>query len=135
MTDLVNDADMATEDATTDADTPEACPVRDVIDRIGDKWSVLILLHLAGAPRRFSELRRLIPDLSQRVQTATLRKLEREGLVWRAVKPTIPPQVTYGLSPLGETLIGHFGALAGWAKENGPAIRAARRDFDLALKA
>lgn len=84
--------------------TPENCPVRTVIDRIGDKWSVLLILHLSHGDHRFTGLRRLIPDISQRVLTATLRKLEREGLVWRAVKPTIPPQVTYGLTERGESL-------------------------------
>ena len=109
---------------------PETCPVRDVIDKIGDKWSVLILLHLAHADLRFTALRRQIPDISQRVQTATLRKLEREGLIWRQVTPTIPPQVTYGLTALGRSLIGHFAALADWAKSNRPAITAARSTFD-----
>lgn len=109
---------------------PETCPVRDVIDKIGDKWSVLILLHLAHGDRRFTALRREIADISQRVLTATLRKLEREGLIWRSVVPTIPPQVTYGLTALGHSLIGHFSALAGWAKANRQAITAARSAFD-----
>lgn len=108
----------------------ETCPVRDVIDKIGDKWSVLVLLHLAHADMRFTVLRRTIPDISQRVLTATLRKLEREGLVWRQVVPTSPPQVTYGLTTLGRSLIGHFAMLADWAKSNRPAITAARENFD-----
>jgi DNA-binding HxlR family transcriptional regulator len=116
-------------------DTPETCPVRTVIDGLGDKWSVLILLHLSRSALRFSQLRRLIPDISQRVLTATLRKLERDGLVWRDVKPTIPPQVTYGLTELGVSLIGHFDALAKWAKSNRPLIEAARHAFDHARPA
>ena len=109
---------------------PEACPVRDVIDGIGDKWSVLIILHLSHGDQRFSALRRLIPDISQRVLTSTLRKLERDGLVWRSVVPTIPPQVTYGCTELARSLTEHFDALALWAKSNRPTIDAARRSFD-----
>ena len=109
---------------------PETCPVRDVIDRIGDKWSVLLILHLAHGDQRFSGLRRLIPDLSQRVLTATLRKLEREGLVWRDIKPTVPPTVTYGLTELGCSLVGHLAALADWAKTNRPTIDRSRAAFD-----
>lgn len=109
---------------------PEECPVRGVIDGIGDKWSVLVMLHLSHGEQRFSAIRRLIPDISQRVLTATLRKLEREGLVWRHVQSTIPPAVTYGITELGASLIGHFMALAEWAKSNRPRINAARQDFD-----
>lgn len=108
----------------------ENCPVRGVIDSVGDKWSVLIMLHLSHGSQRFSGLRRLIPDISQRVLTATLRKLEREGLIWRTVNPTIPPQVTYGLTELGRSLVGYFAALAGWANENRATIDAARQAFD-----
>lgn len=114
----------------TDNRSPENCPVRSVIDGIGDKWSVLIILHLSHGDQRFTGLRRLIPDISQRVLTATLRKLEREGLIWRSVKPTIPPQVTYGLTALGGSLVQHFGALASWAKANSITIRTARENFD-----
>jgi len=110
--------------------TPEECPVRGVIDGIGDKWSVLVMLHLSHGEQRFSAIRRLIPDISQRVLTATLRKLEREGLVWRSVQSTIPPAVTYGVTGLGASLIAHFAALAEWAKHNRPAINAARQIFD-----
>jgi DNA-binding HxlR family transcriptional regulator len=109
---------------------PEECPVRGVIDGIGDKWSVLILLHLNHGDQRFTAIRRLIPDISQRVLTATLRKLEREGLIWRDVKPTIPPAVTYGITDLGRSLVGHFMSLAEWAKTHRPQINAARQHFD-----
>lgn len=115
--------------------TPENCPVRTVIDRIGDKWSVLLILHLSHGDQRFTGLRRLIPDISQRVLTATLRKLERDGLVWREVKPTIPPQVTYGLTGRARELVGHFVALAGWAKTNLPDIQKSRTEFDSAGRA
>ena len=110
--------------------SPEECPVRGVIAGIVDKWSVLIMLHLSHDDLRFTAIRRLIPDISQRVLTATLRKLEREGLVWRNVKPTIPPQVTYGITDLGGSLIAHFMALADWAKSNRPTINAAREQYD-----
>ena len=116
-------------------DTPETCPVRDVVDKIGDKWSVLILLHLNVDAMRFTVLRRAIPDISQRVLTATLRKLEREGLVWRRVVPIIPPQVSYGLTPLGRGLVGHVVALAEWAKGARAQIDVARRTFDGAARA
>lgn len=109
---------------------PEECPVRNVIDKIGDKWSVLVLLHLSKDAHRFTVLRRLVPDISQRVLTSTLRKLEREGLLWREVKPTIPPAVTYGLTDLGRSLIQHLEALAAWAKANRNQIEKARVTFD-----
>ncbi len=119
-----------TQDDALRAAGPEQCPVRGVIDGIGDKWSVLVLLHLDHGDRRFSALRRAIPDVSQRMLTATLRKLERDGLLWRTVKPTIPPEVTYGLTALGRSLIGHLLSLARWAKENRPAIDSTRAAFD-----
>lgn len=108
----------------------EDCPVRGVIDGIGDKWSVLLLLHLSHSDQRFSGLRRLVPDVSQRMLTATLRKLERDGLVWRDVQPTVPATVTYGLTELGRTLIGHLAMLADWAKSNRAQIEMARISFD-----
>ena len=110
----------------------ENCPVRGVLALIGDKWSVLLILHLHHGDQRFTGLRRLIPDISQRVLTATLRKLEREGLVWREVTPTIPPKVRYGLTELGRSLVRHFEGLANWAKSNRPEIDAARGKFDAA---
>lgn len=108
------------------------CPVRGVLALIGDKWSVLLILHLHHGDQRFTALRRLIPDISQRVLTATLRKLQREGLVWREVTPTIPPKVRYGLTELGSSLVLHFEGLARWAKTNRPTIDAARKTFDAA---
>ena len=76
----------------------EGCPVRDVLDRLGDKWSVLILATLANDPMRFNELTRAVPDISRRMLTETLRHLERDGLVWREVTPATPPAVRYGFS-------------------------------------
>jgi DNA-binding HxlR family transcriptional regulator len=80
------------------------CPVRQVLDQIGDKWSTLMLLSLSEKPYRFGELRRLIPDISQRMLTQTLRDLQRNGLILRTVFPTQPPSVEYRLTPLGESL-------------------------------
>ncbi len=83
---------------------PVHCPVRDVLDRIGDKWSILMIMTLATRPRRFSELHRAIRDISKRMLTQTLRDLERDGLITRHVFPTKPPSVEYRLAPLGQSL-------------------------------
>lgn len=107
-----------------------ACPVRDVIDRVGDKWSVLLLLELSGGPRRFMVLRRALPDISQRMLTKSLRQLERDGLVSRTVYPTKPPRVDYALTPLGRSLVEALGVLVRWADGNHAEIRVARDAFD-----
>jgi len=108
----------------------EPCPVRDVLERVGDKWSVLVVGQLRTGPMRFSALLRSTDGLSQRMLTRTLRLLERDGLVWREVAPTTPPQVTYGLTALGESLAGPLDALALWAVEHRAEVEAARRAFD-----
>jgi DNA-binding HxlR family transcriptional regulator len=108
---------------------PERCPVRDVLDQLGDKWSTLMLMVLAARPHRFGELRRTIPDISQRMLTQTLRDLERDGLVHREVFPTVPPSVEYRLTALGESLIPRLVALVDWAESHHAAIRAARAQF------
>ena len=110
----------------------DACPVRNVLDRVGDKWTMLALVALASRPRRFSELHRAIPDISKRMLTQTLRELERDGLAEREVFPTKPPQVRYSLSPLGLSVLTPLAALVGWAEESYPAIREARQRFDAA---
>src|SRR5438477_11568106 len=85
---------------------PAACPaVRDVLKRVGDKWSIQVVALLRDGPKRFSELRRLVEGVSQRMLTLTLRGLERDGLVERSVEPTIPPRVDYELTDLGRTLL------------------------------
>lgn len=115
-------------------ESPRDCPIRGVLGKIGDKWSVLVLLHLhRGRRLRFAELRREIGDISPRMLAVTLRKLEREGLVERTVTPVTPPRVDYALSALGRSLIGHFDRLADWAARSRPAIEAARNRFDGAL--
>ncbi|WP_246660285.1 helix-turn-helix domain-containing protein [Rhizobium sp. FKL33] len=110
----------------------ENCPVRDVLDHIGDKWTVLILLSLATENRRFSSLARDIPDISKRMLTQTLRDLERDGLVSRQVFPTKPPSVEYGLTELGRDAMIPISALMDWAERRHPDIRIARAKFDSA---
>ena len=109
-----------------------ACPVRNVLDRVGDKWTMLALVALASRPRRFSELHRAIPDISKRMLTQTLRDLERDGLADREVFPTKPPQVRYSLTPLGISVLRPLAALVGWAEDSYAAIREARERFDAA---
>lgn len=106
------------------------CPVRDILDRIGDKWSSLIIGVLAAGPHRFSAIQRAIPDISKRMMTQTLRDLERDGLISREVFPTKPPSVEYRLTPLGATILEPLASLVRWADRNHAAIRAARSSFD-----
>ena len=105
-------------------------PVVDILARIGDKWSVLIIMLLGSGPKRFNEMRRLVHGISQRMLTLTLRGLERDGLVTRTVYPTVPPRVDYELTKLGHTLRGPLVAVAEWARANRPAIDEARKFFD-----
>ena len=106
------------------------CPIRHVLDQIGDKWSTLILIVLGTRPHRFGELRREVADISQRMLTQTLRDLQRNGLISRRVFPTQPPSVEYRLTPLGETLLDPLAALTRWAVAHQDAITAARQAFD-----
>jgi DNA-binding HxlR family transcriptional regulator len=110
---------------------PDACPaVRDVLNRVGDKWSVQIVALLGDGTMRFSELRRAIEGISQRMLTLTLRGLERDGLITRTVFPEIPPRVEYELTRLGKTLLDPIQALAEWAAEHRVSIQDARAKFD-----
>jgi DNA-binding HxlR family transcriptional regulator len=111
-----------------------ACPVRGVLDRIGDKWSFLIVSMLAEKPLRFGELRRSVPDISQRMLTQTLRELQRDGLVDRAVFPTNPPSVEYSLTTLGQSLLEPMNGLIAWAEKNHAKIKAARAQYDKQAK-
>ncbi len=104
--------------------------VGEVLSRIGDKWSVLVVMLLRHGPRRFSELKREIGGVSQRMLTLTLRGLERDGLVTRTVYPTTPPRVDYELTPLGHSLREPVEALGDWAFAHLEVIDKARRDFD-----
>ena len=103
-----------------------------LLQRIGDKWTVLVVSTLADGPRRFNELRREIPSVSQRMLTLTLRNLERDGLVSRKVTPIIPPRVDYELTGLGHSLQKPITALSQWALDNVEAIHAAHDKFDAA---
>lgn len=106
------------------------CPMRDVLDRIGDTWSLLAINSLQEGPVRFNALRRSIEGISQRMLTVTLRSLERDGLVSRTVRPTMPPEVEYALTDLGRSIAVPVHALGLWAAENRDMIRAARETFD-----
>ena len=108
------------------------CGIRDVLDRVGDKWSVLVVVELASGTRRFRELQRAIDGISQRMLTLTLRRLERDGLIERTVYPTVPPQVSYELTESGRSLTHLVKALADWSIEHRPTIAAAREDYDSA---
>jgi DNA-binding HxlR family transcriptional regulator len=104
--------------------------VREVLNRVGDKWSILVVTLLTDGPRRFSDLRRTIEGISQRMLTLTLKGLERDGLLTRTVFPTIPPRVEYELTRLGKTLLEPVCALAAWAEKNRFDIQQARDRFD-----
>ena len=104
--------------------------IREVLNRVGDKWRVLIVQLLADRPKRFSELRRTIDGISQRMLTLTLRGLERDGLVTRTVFPVIPPRVEYELTELGRTLRKPIQTLAKWAQDNREQIQQARNHYD-----
>ena len=106
------------------------CPIRDILDRIGDAWSLLVMFELCKGPGRFNALSRVIDGISQRMLSVTLRHLERDGLVIRTVLPTAPPQVEYRLSAMGQDLVTRLAPLADWAKTNQSSINTARRTFD-----
>lgn len=132
---------MTSKDLNTDTATPleptpasaghRNCPVRDVLDRLGDKWSTLILVTLSQGPQRFNALARAVPDISRRMLTETLRHLERDGLIWREVTPSTPPSVHYGLTTLGTSLMPLLAELIAWAECHQPKIVAARARFDV----
>lgn len=112
---------------------PELCPVRNVLDQLGDKWSVLIIGALAHRPYRFGELKREIADISQRMLTQTLRDLQADGLIEREVFPTTPPSVEYRLSPMGRSFLVPLSAMVDWAFANFSAIQRARKEFSQAV--
>jgi DNA-binding HxlR family transcriptional regulator len=104
--------------------------VASILARVGDKWSVFVIMLLGAGPRRFNELKRMVGGISQRMLTLTLRGLERDGLVTRTVFPTIPPRVDYELTDLGRGLSQPVVALGEWAKDHQAEIEAARARFD-----
>lgn len=104
--------------------------IRGVLDRVGDKWSLLVVATLDGERLRFTELQHRVPGISQRMLTRTLRHLERDGLITRTAYPEVPPRVEYALTPRGRTLIAPAVALAEWAVDNDPAIAASQAAYD-----
>jgi DNA-binding HxlR family transcriptional regulator len=110
--------------------TNHTCPIRDVLDRIGDAWSVLVLMELAKGPCRFNALLRVVDGISQRMLSVTLRTLERDGMITRRVLPLAPPQVEYALTDVGESLNHSLVTLREWAARNQPGVRASRARYD-----
>ena len=113
-----------------DPTNPVCRTISGLLQRIGDKWTVLVVTTLAGGSRRFNELRREIPTVSQRMLTLTLRNLERDGLVSRTVTPSIPPRVDYELTELGRSLVVPLHAIEQWALEHVTDIHDAQARFD-----
>ncbi|WP_018658336.1 winged helix-turn-helix transcriptional regulator [Actinomadura flavalba] len=111
-------------------DAPAARNVRQILDRIADKWSLQVIACLAEGPLRFGELRRRVEGVSQRMLTVTLRALERDGIATRTVLPTAPPSVEYALTPLGTTLLDLAASFVTWADTHFPDVEAARAAYD-----
>jgi DNA-binding HxlR family transcriptional regulator len=106
------------------------CPSRQVLDRIGDTWSVLVVISLAQGPRRYTELAKRIDGVSPKMLTQTLRALERDGLISRTVHAVVPPRVDYALTKLGVSLLDLVGALESWAQTHMADVMAARSNYD-----
>lgn len=113
-----------------DERSPAACRAREILDRVGDKWSLYVISRLGDGPVRFNALKREIDGISQRMLTVTLRNLERDGIVERTVHSAMPPRVDYELTKLGRTLLETVSALVGWAEMNLHEIDAAREAYD-----
>lgn len=111
-------------------DSREDCETRQILDRVADKWSLLVIALLEERSLRFTELRRAVQGVSQRMLTRTLRHLERDGLVRRTVHPVVPPRVDYALTPLGASLHSTIKALVDWTEAHKAAIAAARDAYD-----
>ncbi|KAB2340795.1 winged helix-turn-helix transcriptional regulator [Actinomadura rudentiformis] len=116
-------------------DTREDCEVRQILDRVADKWSLLVIALLDRRSLRFTELRRKIDGISQRMLTVTLRQLERDGIVRRTVHPVVPPRVDYELTPLGATLHDTIRSLVTWTERHQNEIAAARAAYDTRVEA
>jgi len=114
----------------TRVEETQTCEIRDLLDRLGDKWSLLVVELLGEGTRRFSELRREIDGISQRMLTVTLRRLERDGLITRTVHAVVPPQVDYALTPLGRSLLDAVEPLVAWTRDHRDEIARARTAFD-----
>lgn len=108
----------------------EACPVRNIIADLADKWSILVILTLVEGPQRFTVVRKRVEGISQRMLTTTLRKLERDGYVKREIFAEVPPRVEYSLTPLGQSVLTPIKELVEWADTNTDAIKKARKSYD-----
>jgi DNA-binding HxlR family transcriptional regulator len=124
---------LSNDKLTAEFDT-DCGATRQILTRVGDKWSVLTVVLLGEATMRFNELRRALDGISQRMLTSTLRGLERDGLVKRTVHPTNPPQVDYALTALGESLLEPVRVLAVWAQGHRAEVMQAREAFDSAVR-
>jgi DNA-binding HxlR family transcriptional regulator len=109
-----------------------ACPSRQLLDRLSDKWVALILAALADSEQRYSEIARTIAGVSQKMLTQTLRNLERDGILIRSITPAVPVRVSYRLTPLGESLLPVVRAIKQWAEQNMGAVQEARQRYDAA---
>ena len=122
--------DGTSESVTNTCGTGMSCEVRQILDRVGDKWSLLVMARLNGGTLRFTELHRQIEGISQRMLTLTLRQLERDGIVERTVHAVVPPRVDYNLSTLGKTLLDPIHALVQWTLDHADEVAAARTAYD-----
>ncbi|NUS44053.1 MAG: helix-turn-helix transcriptional regulator [Mycobacteriaceae bacterium] len=107
-----------------------SCEIRELLDRLADKWSLLVVELLGTGKRRFGELHREIDEISQRMLTLTLRHLERDGLLMRTVHPVVPPRVDYELTPLGHSLLATIEPLVAWTRAHRDEVAAARTEYD-----
>lgn len=124
---------MAVTDPRREERSPSECRrLGEVLARVGDKWTVQVIVELGEGPRRFNELRRIITGVSQRMLTLTLKNLERDGLVSRTVTPSVPPRVDYALTDLGRSMLLPVQALGEWAAAHIPQMDAARQRYDAA---
>lgn len=122
--------------STAERQDPAKCTaVRDAMQRIGEKWTILVVGTLGAGAMRFNGLKRAVEGISQRMLTLTLRDLERDGLVTRTVYPTVPPQVEYALTPLGQSLFEPMMSIARWADQHRDSVESARATYDAARKA
>ena len=120
---------------TPSSDVMSGCRIREILERVGDKWSLQVIFHLGDGPLRFTSLKRSIDGVSQRMLTVTLRGLERDGIVSRSMYPVIPPRVEYALTPLGATLLDAAGTLVSWADAHLAEVDAARAAYDARVAA
>ncbi|MBT2491501.1 helix-turn-helix transcriptional regulator [Streptomyces sp. ISL-96] len=128
----VGHTEVTTDPVISCGESQEDCGIRDVLDRLGDKWSVLVVVELAAGIRRFRQLQRALPGISQRMLTLTVRRLERDGLLSRTVHPTIPPQVEYELTPMGHSFTHVLKALSVWSLDHREAMADCRSAWDAA---